>query len=97
MRTLAGMTEKHYLARVDDVVVRLREMADDVERQGHRTTNHVGVPGFGWSAHSVVHAVMWGMANLSLDSLVVAAADADAAAAEERNEPADVSGQRGMR
>lgn len=69
---------KRYHQNVDVMVRRLRDVADQMERDGHRTENHVGSPPYSWAAHSVVHAVTWGVANLGLDNLTLLAAEIDA-------------------
>jgi hypothetical protein len=56
-------------------------LADEVERES-KTFDRVGQPGrpsYADVARNVQHAVLWGLANLSLDGLTDAAQDADQA------------------
>lgn len=72
-----------YLADVGYIARRLRGLADDVERLGQpkqdlKTMEHLCAP----AAAEIVHALVWGFANLGLDGTVRDAAAADAAALE---------------
>lgn len=63
---------------------RLRKMAEDLDRIADRVGD-VPTPGtksYATLAGSAQHTVLWGLANLSLDSLTSDAYDADWAAAE---------------
>ena len=63
---------------------RLRKLADDLDRIAARVAD-VPTPGtrsYATLAGSVQHTVLWGLANLSLDSLTSDAHDADLAAAD---------------
>lgn len=63
------------------IVARLRDIADQAERDAVvRPVTH-GAPPHSWAAQQVQHSVLWGVANLSLDGLTNAAAEADEAAA----------------
>lgn len=65
------------------IAERLRWLADEVEREGKARPNPTRddpTPDFSRAAERVVHAIMWGMANLSLDSIVNAADEAGRAA-----------------
>lgn len=69
---------RHYTQSVEMVARKLRDMADEVEREGVvRPENEWTGPPFGWAASKVVHAVAWGTANLNLDLVVTNAAQAD--------------------
>lgn len=79
--TIAEHAGEFYLRQVDNVAKGLREMADDLERQGKDVKPSWGgydkLPSYGNAAHRVVHTLHWGVANLHFDSLIQAAADAD--------------------
>lgn len=77
MSAYRDFTELRYHDHVDRVARRLHELADEVQREGDRTDPKIDVPGFGWAASQVIHAVSWGLANLNRDALVLAAAEAD--------------------
>jgi hypothetical protein len=74
-----GNAERHYAGMVTEVARALRDLAARVEREGTLRPERdvIGVPAGAWSAHQVVHAVMWGVANLGLDGLVTIAAEID--------------------
>lgn len=66
-------------SRIADVALRLRSLAATIDREASRVS---GVPGPGIAtyseiASSVQHEVLWGLANLHLDSLTSNAAEAD--------------------
>lgn len=66
-----------YDAKLAQMVAQVHRIADDIEREGRRRetdTNNAG-----WAASQVLHTLMWGLANLSLDRLVSLAAEVDAA------------------
>ncbi len=77
---------EQYADAVRHTAQRLRHLADEVERVGLRQDS----PGayratsgpHSVTAQRVVHSVMWGLANASLDRVVRAAAEADYAARE---------------
>lgn len=68
------------------IVADLRRLGDEVEREA----NAIGRVGelefntYGYAASQIIHAVTWGMANLSLERIAQCAADADAARAREQ-------------
>ena len=66
-----------YLSRVDSIVVSLRQIADEVERHGPPSEKFGTASIYGSSAHDILHDVLWGVANLNMDALVAAAAEAD--------------------
>ena len=68
-----------YADAVSRVAQQLRNIADEVEREGKvrpGTFDNDGQDDFNWSAQQVTHTLMWGMANLNLDGLLSAANDA---------------------
>lgn len=82
-KTWADRHAEHYNRLLASVVAGLRRVADDVERQGAKTANRVDAPEHGWAAHNVIHEITWGVANLNLSALILAAAEADRPAQEE--------------
>jgi hypothetical protein len=61
----------------------LRRIANEVEQEAGKL-DRIGSPGYatyGSVAESMLHAVMWGMANLRLERLARDATDADVARA----------------
>lgn len=79
-----NLTRKRFEAEIVQVADQLRRIAEEVEREGRRTTNAIGAPRFARAARGVVHAVMWGLANAHLDGLLLKAAEADEAVNESR-------------
>lgn len=66
--------------KLDGIADRLRRLAEDVDR----ARSGVGKPGamvgsYAEIAAEVQHTVLWGMANLNLDNLTIAARRADEA------------------
>jgi hypothetical protein len=70
-----AMAASHFKNRIERVVANLRRMADAVEREGQRVTD--GPSAYANVASSIQHTVLWGLANLHLDALTNAAANAD--------------------
>lgn len=83
-RSWAGMSAAHYNRQVWRLAASLRELAEEVERRGVARPGFIGPhdehPEYVDAAHRVVHTVMWGLANASLDGLISAASEADRAA-----------------
>ncbi len=68
-----------YAKTTADVVRRLRDIADEVERESavrEGTFDNDGRLDFMWSAQQITHTIMWGVANLNLDGLISAGHDA---------------------
>ncbi len=84
-RTLRTIEIKRFNDQVARISYRLREMADEVERETRVTLPSTVYRGteYGAAAHSIVHAIMWGMANLNLDSIVLLGSEVDTADARE--------------
>jgi hypothetical protein len=81
MRTFEEVAADQLRGRIEKVAARLRDLADEVERES-RTFDRIGQrgrPSYAMVARNVQHAVLWGLANLSLDGLTDAAYDADQA------------------
>lgn len=87
-----------------DVVSRLRYMADWIESECvdlpvtdlAKAITPVGSTSEGphlWAANQIIHKITWGLANLSLGSLVTAAAHCDALLRQARSEDAAKSGE----
>ncbi len=79
MARYAETQTERYAQTTAGIAKRLRDIADEVERESavrEGTFDNDGKPDFMWSAQQIVHTVMWGVANLSLDGLVSAARDA---------------------
>lgn len=58
----------------------LRKIADDVERRSKvKPDIRTMIPDHAKAAEEVIHTIHWGIANLNIDGLVRAAADADRA------------------
>lgn len=62
----------------------LREMAEKVEREATQGPNLVGEPEWQWRASRIVHTIIWGVANLNLDSFAADAAKHDVYRAAQR-------------
>lgn len=72
--------DKDYQARLERIARALERLATRVTYEGSRLTPPVGGGGrYASSAASVVHDVFWGLANLHLDALTLAAAECDLA------------------
>lgn len=66
--------------KVQFIADKLRLIADEVEREASvKVDISTMVPDHARSASEVVHKVAWGVANLHLDGLIMAAAEADRA------------------
>jgi hypothetical protein len=81
MRTYEEFATDQLRGRIEKVAARLRDLAVEVDRES-RTFDRVGQPGrpsYATVARNVQHAVLRGLANLSLDGLTDAAHDADQA------------------
>jgi predicted kinase len=65
-------------------VRRLRDLADRIEREAERNIARAedGRGTYGCATSNIVHELMWGLANLNVDSLLSTATDADIAHAE---------------
>lgn len=77
-RTLISIHADMLRSRMEKISARLRDMADAVDRHA-ADIDRVPTPGrasYGSVVASVQHEVLWGVANLSLDGLTSAAADA---------------------
>lgn len=74
-------THRFYVRQVERVAQRLRDMADEVERATEpRATPYIdGSPRYGVMAEQVIHTIVWGVANCSLDGVIHAATLADMA------------------
>ena len=72
-----------YDEKVAAIAADLHDIANKIARDGKvRCSDSFGAPPFtrhSYAAHTVTHDLMWGIANLSIDSLVTLAADADVA------------------
>ncbi len=70
-----------YDRRLATIVQRLRDLADEVERDGKprpnitRRDGAVVTDDYIGAAANAIHAVTWGVANLNLDGLVATASD----------------------
>lgn len=72
--------DKFYRRDIDEIVSRLHRLADEVAANSLvREPGVMGTPPYTDAAQRVVHTVMWGVANLSLDGLITSAAAADKA------------------
>lgn len=90
--TLKGMLEKGFERRVASTVDRLRRLADELEAEAKRITS-VPTPGTASAtavAANLVHSMMWGIANASLDGIVSAAEEYDRELAKERSASTDL-------
>lgn len=67
--------------RLADMSVRLRDLADTMDQHAHRLdrVGSPGIPTYAGVVGNVMHALLWGVANLNADGLVGPAADADIA------------------
>lgn len=81
MTTWAEVQSRHYGVKVAVIAADLRSLADRIEREGKPRPSSVYTAGteHQTAAGAIVHAVMWGLANINLDGLIREAADADAA------------------
>ncbi len=71
-----------YANRVSSIASQLRKLADTVEREGDpaRTLcrmNSDGLPSHSYAAEQVASEIFWGLANLTLGTLLEAARSAD--------------------
>lgn len=66
-----------YRKEVARIAAGLRRLADDVERAGTQISEKAPAPPFAWAAKTVINDIAWSVANLTLGSLVTAAAEAD--------------------
>lgn len=76
---LKSMLAEAVTRRVQQSAQRLRDLADDIERRAE-AIERVPTPGATSAsavAGGIVHAVMWGMSNASVDAIVAAAAEYD--------------------
>jgi hypothetical protein len=84
--TWAGVSASLFEKDVQKIADRLRYLADEVEQAGRATRNPTRTedpnPDYLRAAERAVHAVVWGVANLSLDGLIASAAEATRAASE---------------
>lgn len=71
--------DRFYHREVDQVAARLRSLAEEVEKRGHRVYDNPsdGEPDYLSAATEVVHKVQWGIANLPLDTLLSGATEVD--------------------
>jgi hypothetical protein len=74
--------EERYRRAVQRTANRLRDLAEEIERDGMRVRktklpDGTEVPDYGNAARDVVHAVQWGVANAHADRVVDAAVSAD--------------------
>lgn len=79
--TLQDWSDEAYRTAVAATADMLRQAANDLERVAQDTKS-----GYGMAAARAVHQVTWGVANARMDSLVKAAADADAARTKAKGE-----------
>lgn len=79
--TYADRMSEQYARRIDSIAHQLRALADTVEREGEPRPqrSHHSLPPHMNSAQRVIHEVTWGVANLSLSTLLDTAHDADSA------------------
>lgn len=73
-RTLEGLAADQLISRINTVADRLRSLSDTVRQQ-----QRAPMRAYADLAAAVQHEVLWGLANLNLDGLTNAAAEADAA------------------
>lgn len=86
-RTVASLAAKEYTDRLTMVVLGLRRLADEVEREGRPAGGNVGdTPQYANAASRAFHALIWGFANLKADALIDTAGRADNYAAKEADE-----------
>jgi hypothetical protein len=81
--TFADRMSEDYTGVVAKLAAKLRQMADEVERRSIRTNLHDMKPDHAYHAGDTVHTLSWGFANLNLERLISAAAEADRAARSE--------------
>lgn len=76
---IAKHLARFYSRQVARIAAQLRDMADEVERRGNCVydSSQDSKPDYVNAAGQVVHKVQWGVANLPLDTLLIAAADVD--------------------
>jgi hypothetical protein len=84
-RDLRAELLKLFDRRVESVAGGLEEVAATIRRQAGRAASipTEGTPDVATLAASIVHSVMWGLANASVDGIVSAAAEVDRATAPE--------------
>lgn len=78
----ASWQAQHYDESLAKLASHIRDLADEVEREGRARTTSVdddGKPDYLWAARQVIHSLHWGVANLRMDGLLSAAADAHSA------------------
>lgn len=75
----ADSAHERYQRNAAKIAADLRSIANQVERDAEVRETFHGAPPHSWAAQQVQHAVLWGLANLNLDGLTNAAAEADAA------------------
>ena len=85
-QTFLGFAVTHQTERIGKIVSSLREVADDIERE-NKIENIQRDPAA--VAARVVHTLVWGMANLSLDSLITNAGQVYEASATEKDRRID--------
>lgn len=78
-RTLKSMLAAGFVRSVSRTAADLRRIADDIERAAGRIDRvpSVGNTSAAALASNIVHTVMWGLANASVDNIVSAAAEYD--------------------
>lgn len=82
--TMVRFTQERYEEKRQRLVDKIRELADEVERESrlYDEPGGNGTPRFASSAERALHTLSWGIANLNAAQLVGVAARADAAEAE---------------
>lgn len=65
--------------RIEKVAARLRDLAEDVEREVRNTVNPRS--SYAWAAHNVTNEIMGALMNMQLGALALDAAEADKARA----------------